>query len=139
MEKRAWLHLIPCSLAELAKACLPCGLNFVHFFVPHFKAALLAMLQVMIQGLLTQLWYPLQFLGWFYRELKQSLVDMEQFLKIWQTKTTLPDGHLELPTPSTNGLPDVAIFSGNGTGGNGAVNGNGAMTNSPKVSSASPN
>lgn len=88
---------------------------------------------VMIQGLLTQLWYPLQFLGWFYRELKQSLVDMEEFLKIWQTKTTLPDGHLELPNPSTNGVPEAVALNGNGSGSNGVINGNGAGTNVAKV------
>jgi ABC-type transport system involved in Fe-S cluster assembly fused permease/ATPase subunit len=41
---------------------------------------------VMIQGLLLQLWAPLQFLGWFYRELRSSLVDMEDFFAILRTK-----------------------------------------------------
>jgi ABC-type transport system involved in Fe-S cluster assembly fused permease/ATPase subunit len=40
--------------------------------------------QVMAQGLLLQLWGPLAFLGWFYRELRQSLLDMEAFFHILQ-------------------------------------------------------
>ncbi|GMH35638.1 hypothetical protein BSKO_03506 [Bryopsis sp. KO-2023] len=59
---------------------------------------------IMVQGILLQLWLPLQFLGWFYRELRQALIDMEDFLNILQTKTTLPDGDLVLPHQSeTNG------------------------------------
>lgn len=42
--------------------------------------------QVMAQGLLLQLWGPLAFLGWFYRELRQSLLDMEAFFHILQVR-----------------------------------------------------
>lgn len=62
---------------------------------------------VMVQGLLLQLWAPLQFLGWFYRELRQSLVDMEDLFELLRTPTTVPDGDRELPestTPSSPGL-----------------------------------
>ena len=53
----------------------------------------------MAQALLTQLWGPLQFLGWFYRELRQSLVDMDAFFQILQTMPQLPEGTRDLPSP----------------------------------------
>ncbi|KAI8464686.1 MAG: ATP-binding cassette superfamily [Monoraphidium minutum] len=52
---------------------------------------------VLLQGLLLQLWSPLQFLGWFYRELRQSLVDLEEFFEILATRSDLPDGSHDLP------------------------------------------
>lgn len=52
---------------------------------------------IVLQGLLLQLWAPLQFLGWFYRELRQSLVDMEEFFTILRTRSNLKDGTRELP------------------------------------------
>ncbi|KAK9857626.1 hypothetical protein WJX84_005358 [Apatococcus fuscideae] len=63
---------------------------------------------VMAQGLLLQLWGPLSFLGWFYRELRQSLVDMEQFFGILSQTTNLPDGTRDLPTSS---MPSVSSKS----------------------------
>lgn len=52
---------------------------------------------VLLQGLLLQLWAPLQFLGWFYREVRQSLVDMEEFFDILKTQNSLPSGSTFLP------------------------------------------
>ena len=65
--------------------------------------------QVMAQGLLTQLWGPLQFLGWFYRELRQSLVDVDAFFQILQTTPGLPEGPKRLPATSSLGTSSSSL------------------------------
>jgi ABC-type transport system involved in Fe-S cluster assembly fused permease/ATPase subunit len=52
---------------------------------------------VLVQGLLLQLWAPLSFLGWFYRELRQSLVDVEDLFELLRRRSAVPDGAEELP------------------------------------------
>ncbi|KAG2482405.1 hypothetical protein HYH03_018666 [Edaphochlamys debaryana] len=52
---------------------------------------------VMASGLIVQLWAPLQYLGWFYRELRSALVDMEEFFQILRTTSNIPDGDTPLP------------------------------------------
>ena len=52
---------------------------------------------VMANGLLLQLWAPLQFLGFFYRELRQSLVDMEAMFEVMSTTSGIPEGNQVLP------------------------------------------
>ncbi len=106
---------------EVASASLNCGQAVV--LAAGMTACLLAAVRqpmvttgdlVMIQGLLIQLWAPLQFLGWFYRELRQSLVDMEDLFALMRTDTQVPEGTKELPTsnkPVRIELKDVEFRS----------------------------
>ena len=54
---------------------------------------------VMAQGLLLQVWAPLQFLGWFYRELRQSLVDLGALFDILDEQSGVVAGDRALPAP----------------------------------------
>jgi ABC-type transport system involved in Fe-S cluster assembly fused permease/ATPase subunit len=58
---------------------------------------------VLLQGLLLQVWAPLSFLGWFWRELKSSLVDLEEFFDVLRTPSSLPDGARDLPAAAAAG------------------------------------
>eukprot|EP00850_Spirogloea_muscicola_P006557 SM000031S11566 [mRNA] locus=s31:365488:371156:- [translate_table: standard] len=57
---------------------------------------------VLANGLILQLSVPLQFLGFLYRDLRQSLVDMDAMFTILRTKSALCDGDVELE-PSGRG------------------------------------
>jgi len=50
---------------------------------------------VMMQGIILQLMVPLSFFGWFYRESRQGLTDMREFLQILNTKPKMKDGVLD--------------------------------------------
>lgn len=51
---------------------------------------------VLANGLILQLSGPLQFLGFLYRDLRQSLVDLDSLFSILSTQTLLKDGTVEL-------------------------------------------
>lgn len=46
---------------------------------------------VMLATMLQQLWVPLNFLGWQYREVKQSLIDMSNLFEILQRQSKIQD------------------------------------------------
>lgn len=51
---------------------------------------------ILANGLILQLSGPLQFLGFLYRDLRQSLVDLDSLFKILSTRPSLKDGDVEL-------------------------------------------
>ena len=82
---------------------------------------------VMAQGLLLQVAAPLSFLGWFFRELRQALVDLDEFFAILRTKSAVPDGRTPLPASPGKGLgvvlDDVWFAYGAESGGHGRGSG----------------
>ncbi|KAK4527081.1 hypothetical protein GAYE_SCF34G5003 [Galdieria yellowstonensis] len=46
---------------------------------------------MMVHTMLQQLWVPLNFIGWQYRELKQSLIDMENLLELFHRRPKILD------------------------------------------------
>ena len=63
--------------------------------------------QVLVQGLLLQLWAPLRSVGGIYRRLRKALVDLEDFVAILCTPLAPPDGTLLLPPAWLSGRPLV--------------------------------
>ncbi|GAX72622.1 hypothetical protein CEUSTIGMA_g78.t1 [Chlamydomonas eustigma] len=72
---------------------------------------------VMIQGLLLQLWAPLQFLGWLYRELKNSMIDIEEFMDILRTRSRISGGQDSMPELVAGVAADHSMVPVNHNGG----------------------
>ena len=71
---------------------------------------------VMASGLLYQVSAPLQFLGFFYRELRQSLVDITDIFDILNTSTKVPQGRTVLDAPHLDEVtPERGMSSGHAT------------------------
>ena len=52
--------------------------------------------QVLVQGLILQLWAPLSSVGGLYRRLRKALVDLEDLIAVLRTQPALTDGQQEL-------------------------------------------
>ena len=59
---------------------------------------------VMVNGLVLQLYAPLQFLGYFFRELRQSLVDFENLSVLLNRKSRVPDGSVDVVPGAHSGV-----------------------------------
>ena len=51
--------------------------------------------QVLVQGLLLQLWAPLSSVGGLYRRLRKALVDLEDLVAVLRMRPSLVDGDRE--------------------------------------------
>jgi ATP-binding cassette subfamily B protein len=67
---------------------------------------------VLVNTYLMQLYQPLNFLGFVYREIKQGLVDMEQLFKLMSANEEIADraGAIALPAQLAAGAPGEVAF-----------------------------